>query len=132
MGFRPRRVYTANMPQNPPPETFILIPGRTSRQGTTLNEGKFTSGYLDETTTLFMNSDDMARLAIKNGDRVRLRSEQGQIELPCQAAKAGELPQGLLFMPYGDLSSRLMGGETHGSGMPNSKGLDVELERVTQ
>jgi hypothetical protein len=26
-------------------EVFILIPGRTSRQGTTLNEGKFTNGY---------------------------------------------------------------------------------------
>jgi hypothetical protein len=31
------------------PESFILIPGRTSRQGTTLNEGKFTAGYVEET-----------------------------------------------------------------------------------
>jgi formylmethanofuran dehydrogenase subunit D len=111
-------------------EVFILIPGRTSRQGTTLNEGKFTASYVEETCTLFMNGDDMTRLAIKNGDRVRLRSDQGQIELPCHAAKTGELPPGLLFMPYGDLSSRLMGGETHGSGMPNSKGIDVELLKV--
>ena len=112
------------------PETFILIPGRTARQGTTLNEGKFTAGYAEETGTLSVNPDDMARLGLKNGDRVRLRSEQGQIELPCQAAKAGELPRGVLFMPYGDLSSRLMGGDTHGTGMPNSKSFDVELERV--
>ena len=111
-------------------EVFILIPGRTSRQGTTLNEGKFTKAYLEETSTLLMNPDDMARLAVKNGDRVRLRSSQGQIELPCQAAKAGDLPAGLLFLPYGDLSSRLMGGDTHGTGMPNSKGIDVEVERV--
>ena len=108
--------------------TFILIPGRTSRQGTALNEGKFTAGYVEETSTLLMNPEDMAGLGLKNGDRVRLRSEQGQIELPCQAAKAGELPPGLLFLPYGDLSSRLMGGDTHGTGMPNSKGIDVELE----
>src|SRR5438874_946502 len=112
------------------PETFILIPGRTSRQGTTLNEGKFTAAYVEETSTLLMSPDDMARLGLKNGDRVRLRSEQGQIELPCQAAKAGELPPGLLFLPYGDLSSRLMTADTHGTGMPDSKGLDVELERV--
>ena len=111
-------------------ETFILIPGRTSRQGTTLNEGKFTDNYVQETSTLLMNADDMARLSLKNGDRVRLRSEQGQIELPCQAAKAGELPPGLLFLPYGDMSSRLMGGDTHGTGMPNSKSFDVELERT--
>src|SRR5438094_9689236 len=111
-------------------EVFILIPGRTSRQGTTLNEGKFTTAYLEETSTLLMNPDDMARLAVKNGDRVRLRSSQGQIELPCQAAKAGELPKGVLFLPYGDMSSRLMGGDTHGTGIPASKRFDVELERV--
>jgi formylmethanofuran dehydrogenase subunit D len=77
-----------------------------------------------------MSAEDMTRLSLKNGDRVRLRSDQGFIELPCQGAKAGELPPGLLFLPYGDLSSRLMGGDTHGSGMPSSKGLDVELERI--
>lgn len=112
------------------PELFILIPGRTSRQGTTLNEGKFTAGYVEETGTLLMNPDDMTRLALKNGDRARLRTRQGQVELPCQAAKAGELPPGVLFLPYGDASSRLMGGDTHGTGMPDSKSFDVELERV--
>ncbi len=111
-------------------ELFILIPGRTSRQGTTLNEGKLTTAYVEETSTLFMCPDDMKRLGLSNGDRVRLRSEQGQIELPCQAAKEGEMPAGLLFLPYGDLSSRLMTGDTCGTGMPSSKGFDVELERV--
>jgi formylmethanofuran dehydrogenase subunit D len=111
-------------------ETFILIPGRTSKQGTTLNEGKLTASYLEETSTVFMCPDDMARLGLKNGDQVRLRSEQGQVELPCQSAKAGELPSGLLFLPYGDASSRLMSGDTHGTGMPNSKGIDVELEKA--
>ena len=114
----------------PNPETFILIPGRTSRQGTTLNEGKLTAGYQDEISTLQMNPDDMRRLALANGDHVRLRTAQGHIEIACQAAKPGELPAGLLFMPYGEFSSRLMGGETHGTGMPDSKGLDVELEKL--
>ncbi len=111
-------------------ETFILIPGRTSRQGTTLNEGKFTTEYLEETSTLMVSPEDMTRLGLKKGDRVRLTTPQGQVELPCQAAKAGELPAGVLFLPYGDVSSRLMGGDTHGTGMPDSKAFDVELERV--
>ena len=111
-------------------ETFILIPGRTSRQGTTLNEGKFTTDYVEETSTLLMCPEDMSRLKLGKGDRVRLRTAQGQIELPCQAAKAGELPTGVLFLPYGDMSSRLMGGDTHGTGMPDSKGFDVELEKT--
>jgi len=45
-----------------------------------------------------------------------------------EPAKGDELPTGLLFIAYGDLSSRLMGGDTHGSGMPTSKGFDVMLE----
>ncbi len=122
--------YTGRMEHTNRTETFILIPGRTSRQGTALNESKLGNAYLDEISTLQMAPEDMARLGLKNGDRVRLRSGQGEIELPCQAAKAGELPAGLLFLPYGDLSSRLMGGDTHGTGMPDSKSFDVELERI--
>jgi len=53
------------------------------------------------------------------------------VELPCQGAKAGDLPAGLLFLPYGDASSRLMGGDTQGTGMPNSKCFDVELEKLS-
>jgi formylmethanofuran dehydrogenase subunit D len=112
------------------PEIFILIPGRTSRQGTTLNEGKLKGDYIDEISTLFMCPDDMTRLGLKNGDCVRVRHGTAFVELPCHAAKAGELPPGLLFMPYGDLSSRLMTGDTHGTGMPTSKGFDVELEKL--
>lgn len=111
------------------PEIFILIPGRTARQGTTLNEGKLKEGFVEETSTLTMNPKDMARLNLKAGDKVRVRSEQGAVELICAPAKADDLPEGLLFLPYGDASSRLMQGETHGTGMPTSKGLDVTVER---
>jgi formylmethanofuran dehydrogenase subunit D len=110
--------------------TYVLIPGRTSRQGTSLNEGKFTDDYLDETGTLQVSPQDMAKLGIKDGDQVRLTSEFGQVEIACRAAKGDELPPGLLFIAYGDNSSRLMGGDTHGTGMPDSKGIDVTLEVV--
>src|SRR2546423_12104441 len=75
-----------------------------------------------------MNPEDMACPGLKNGDTVRLRSEQGQVEIRCQAANKDDLPRGLLSLPYGDRSSRLMSGDTHGTGMPNSKGIDVELK----
>lgn len=112
------------------PDTFILIPGRTSEQGTTLNEGKYTDGYIAEISTLQVAPQDMQRLGLKDGDTVRLRSEHGEVTVPIKAAKGDELPPGLLFISYGDKSSRLMGGETHGSGMPDSKGFDVTLEKV--
>jgi formylmethanofuran dehydrogenase subunit D len=109
---------------------FILIPGRTSKQGVGISEGKFKEGYRSETETLQVAPQDMQKLGLKNADRVRLTSESGQIEVAVIAAKGDELPPGLLFIAYGDLSSKLMGGDTHGSGMPTSKGIDVELEVI--
>ena len=109
-------------------ETFILIPGRTSKQGCGISEGKFKEGYQSEINSLQVNPDDMERLGLSEGDRVRLTSEHGQIEIGIIQSPKDELPAGLLFIPYGDMSSRLMGGDTHGSGMPTSKGFDVELD----
>jgi len=111
-------------------ETFVLIPGRTSKQGCGISEGKFSEGYVSETTILQVAPADMKRLGLADGDRVRLTSETGNVEVPVAAAKGDELPAGLLFIAYGDASSRLMGGDTHGSGMPTSKGLDVQMEKV--
>jgi formylmethanofuran dehydrogenase subunit D len=110
--------------------TINLIPRRTSKQGVGISEGKFKEGYRTETETLQVNPQDMDRIGLKDKDRVRLTSDWGQIEVVITPSKGDELPPGLLFIAYGDLSSRLMGGDTHGSGMPTSKGLDVELERL--
>ena len=53
-------------------ETMTLIAGRTSKQGTSLNAGKLKDDYRAVTSTGEMNQDDMARLGLKDGDRVRL------------------------------------------------------------
>lgn len=108
--------------------TFILIPGRTSRQGCGISEGKFTTGYQDEIAQLHMSPVDVARLGLQPGDQVRVTSEFGHMTVTLRQAADDELPEGVLFIPYGDFSSQLMGGDTHGSGMPTSKGLDVTVE----
>jgi formylmethanofuran dehydrogenase subunit D len=110
--------------------SFILIPGRTAKQGVGISEGKFKEGYVSETQTLLVAPQDMKRVGLADGSRVSLTSEWGRIEVTVAAAKGDELPPGILFIAYGDLSSRLMGGDTHGSGMPTSKGIDVLLEPV--
>lgn len=110
------------------PTSFILIPGRTSRQGTTLNEGKYTDGYIDETNVLQMCAADMERLGLAEGDAIRMWNDVGDVTVAIKASKGDELPEGMLFISYGDISSQLMGLDTHGSGMPDSKGLDVQVE----
>lgn len=111
-------------------ETFILIPGRTSKQGAGISEGKFKENYQSEINVVQVNPEDMKRLGLEAGGRVRLTSATGQIEITVRESPKDELPSGLLFMAYGDMSSKLMGADTHGSGMPTSKGIDVELEVI--
>ena len=111
-------------------DTFILIPGRTADQGCGISEGKFGKRYRDSTGSVQMCRSDAGRLGLAAGDRVRIRSDFGQVELPVTVVDDADLPPGLLFLAYGEFSSRLMDGETHGSGMPTSKGLDVEVVPV--
>ncbi|GAB4157397.1 MAG: hypothetical protein Tsb009_34480 [Planctomycetaceae bacterium] len=108
---------------------FILIPGRTSKQGTSLNEGKYTQNYKTEINTLLMNPEDMQRLDIAEGETVRMWNDFGDVQVQCKSGKQ-ELPPGLLFISYGDISCQFMPGETHGTGMPDSKGMEVSVEKT--
>ena len=113
------------------PEIMNLIAGRSAKQGTSLNAGKLEDEYREVTSTVEMNEDDMARMSLKDGDAVRLRTEIGETVVRCKSRKAADLPSGLLFMAYGPPSSQLMASDTAGSGMPISKNFEVEVEPVT-
>ncbi len=112
-------------------ETMTLIPGRTGKQGTSLNAGKLKAEYLAVTSTVEMNEDDMRRLNLQTGDKVRLTSKAGETVVTCTPKKAGDLPAGVLFIPYGPPSSELMDGDTAGSGMPLSKLIEVQVAPVS-
>lgn len=110
-------------------ESMTLIPVRTSRQGTSLNAGKLKDDYQNETSTIEIHRDDMAKLGLQKGDKVRLRSENGiEAIVKCKDRKGNDATPGLLFMAYGPTSSLFMDGDTAGSGMPLSKHLPVEIE----
>ena len=112
-------------------ETMILVPGRSSKQGTSLNQGKLKDEYLSVTSTLEMNSDDMNRLKLEDGDPVRLSNEIGETVVSCKGRKPEDLPSGMLFIPYGPPSSQLMASDTAGTGMPLSKHMEVLVEKMT-
>jgi formylmethanofuran dehydrogenase subunit D len=106
---------------------FLLIPGRTNKQGQQLNVGKDHDAYLTIVNTLTMHPDDMKELGVVAGGSVRVRTETGEAVFQC---KNGNVPRGLLFVPYGPPTCRLMAGTTDGTGMPTSKGWDVDVEPV--
>jgi formylmethanofuran dehydrogenase subunit D len=104
---------------------FILIAGRTSKQGVQINVGKEGAEYETIVTTLTMHADDMKELGIAAGTAVRLRTENGTAEFTVQE---GKVPLGMIFVPYGPPTCRLMTGDTEGTGMPISKGEEVTVE----
>lgn len=107
---------------------FLLIPGRTNKQGVQINVGKDEAAYQAIVTTLTMHADDMKELGVASGANVRVRTETGDAVFQC---KDGNIPRGMLFVPYGPPTCRLMAGNTDGTGMPTSKGWDVEVEPTT-
>jgi len=112
-------------------EKMILLPIRTTKQGTALNEGKLHEAYMIETSMLDVNTDDMERLGLQEGDKVRLSNEVGDVIVTCRGKKPDDLPSGLLAIPYGPPTTHLMDSETYGSGMPVSKHMEVTVEKVT-
>lgn len=114
------------------PEVMTLIGGRSSKQGTSLCAGKFGAEYVDLTSTVEMNVEDMARLGLTNTSRVRLKTSVGEIVVRCKGRETKDLPPGILFIAYGPASSELMESDTGASGMPISKNFEVEVEPLAE
>jgi formylmethanofuran dehydrogenase subunit D len=106
---------------------LLLNPIRTAKQGVNVNIGKDGEEFIAITTTLTLHSDDLSALGINVGDLVRVRSEFGEAEFKTEQ---GKVPQGMAFVPYGPPTCKLMGGNTDGTGMPTSKGWEVDVEPV--
>ena len=106
---------------------FVLIPIRTNKQGVQLNVGKDGDDYHAIVNTMTMHADDMKALGIIAGASIRVRTEIGEAVFQ---VKEGNVPRGLLFVPYGPPTCQLMGGETDGTGMPTSKGWDVLVDVI--
>jgi len=106
---------------------FIMNAGRTTKQGQQINVGKDHPEYQAIVSTLSMHPEDMKAVGIPSGSSVRVRSEYGEATFKCVE---GKVPQGMIFVPYGPPTCHLMGRYTDGTGMPTSKGWEVEVEPI--
>jgi formylmethanofuran dehydrogenase subunit D len=101
--------------------------GRTTKQGQQINVGKDRPEYQAIVSTMSMHPEDMKVAGIAPGSSVRVRSEFGEAVFTCVE---GKVPQGMIFVPYGPPTCRVMGTYTDGTGMPTSKGWEVEVEPI--
>jgi formylmethanofuran dehydrogenase subunit D len=103
---------------------FILNAARTSKQGALINAGKESDEYVELTNTMTMAVEDMAELGLSEGQMATVRTEFGEAPFKCEA---GKVPRGMIVIPYGPPTCKLMGGDTDGTGMPMSKGWEVDV-----
>ena len=109
---------------------FIMNAGRTTQQGRQISVGKEDAEYEEMVSTLIMHPDDIEDIGASVGGTLRVRSENGEGTFVCKehGGKEGKVPPGMVFIAYGPPTCRLMGQSTDGTGMPTSKGWEVEIE----
>lgn len=106
---------------------FLMNAVRTTKQGQQINVGKDGAEYKAIVGTLSMHPEDMESVGAVSGGNVLVRSEHGEATFKCVSGKA---PLGMIIIPYGPPTCHLMGQSTDGTGMPTSKGWEVEVEPV--
>jgi formylmethanofuran dehydrogenase subunit D len=110
-----------------PDGKLVLITGRSTKQGTGISIGKELAEYQEATTVLELSQADMARFGLHEGDNVKLKRQFGEATVKCRPEN---LPDGMAFMAFGSVINQLVGNETYASGMPDTKGLEIELEKI--
>ena len=108
-----------------PSKRLLLNPIRSAKQGVNVNIGKDGDEYKEIVTTLTVHPSDLEAIGVADGDWVTVRTEFGEAQFKCLQ---GKVPEGMIFVPYGPPTCKLMGGSTDGTGMPTSKGWEVDVE----
>jgi formylmethanofuran dehydrogenase subunit D len=103
---------------------FLMNASRTTKQGQQVSSGKHLDDYKTTVGTMVMHPADMKDIGVPTGSTVLVRSLWGEATFKCIE---GKTPSGIIFVPYGPPTCRLMGQYTDGTGMPLSKGWEVEV-----
>jgi formylmethanofuran dehydrogenase subunit D len=111
-----------------PERKLILITGRSTKQGTGISIGKEKEDYQVATSVLELNPADMQRFGLSEGDTVAIKTQFGQAKVTCRPE---DMPEGIAFIAFGPATSHLVGGETHATGMPDTKGFEIEIEKIS-
>ncbi|MCJ7443906.1 MAG: molybdopterin dinucleotide-binding protein [Methanotrichaceae archaeon] len=103
----------------------IMISGRTLAQGAGC-ESKMTQEYFQAVSICSFSEADYKSLVQAEEKNVLIRSRFGQAVL--SARMDSGLPEGIIFIPMGPWANVLVGPDTGGCGMPQYKGVEVEVE----
>ena len=108
---------------------IVLLSGRTTKQGVTAEIGKTSDDYLQNVALIQLNQKVMEQLGLNDGDTVEVKTQHGSAAVKCQKA---DIEENMGFMPYGPWANMLVGSDTQSTGMPDSKGVEAEIEKSSK
>jgi formylmethanofuran dehydrogenase subunit D len=104
-----------------------LLTGRTIEQGVGKEYGKSSPEYYDACSMVYMDSEDMKKLGVKNGSNVLVTTPNGSVVLRAVKHPRGVM-RGLVYIPYGPWANSVVSNATTSIGMPSFKGTPAEVE----
>ncbi|MDD1752582.1 MAG: molybdopterin dinucleotide-binding protein [Methanotrichaceae archaeon] len=102
----------------------IMISGRTLAQGASC-ESKMTKDFFQAASVCSLSEPDYKALDLGEGKNVQIVNQSGQAVFSARLDKG--LPPGIIFIPMGPWANILIAPDTGGCGMPQYKGVEVEL-----
>lgn len=108
---------------------IVLLSGRTTKQGVAAEIGKTSDDYLQNVALIQVNQKVMEELGVADGDAVEVKTKHGSAVVKCQKS---DVEENMGFMPYGPWANLLIGSDTQGTGMPDSKGVEAEIVKTNK
>ncbi len=91
-----------------------------------LESDRFGDEYKKHSAAIVLGKDDMKKMSLKTGDRVRLVNSNGSIVVEVRESKREE-PGGLAFMVNSPWSNALVPDDTGGKGIPEFKNINARI-----
>jgi len=104
----------------------VLISGRTTEQGMSLEVGKTSVQYFKSVAVVELSTADADMLEVEDGDPVEVSTPHGSVVV--RSRRSEGLDQGLAFFPYGPWANQVFGADTGGTGMPSFKGIRATVK----
>ncbi len=98
-------------------------------QGEALECDRFSEEYRKLSACIVMSKNDIKKMGLKQGDRVRVSNDYGSIVVEVKESKRDE-PGGIAFMVNSPWSNALVSGDTGGKGIPVFKNITARISLV--
>jgi formylmethanofuran dehydrogenase subunit D len=96
-----------------------------------LEYDRFSEEYKKLSAAITISKEDMRKIGLKTGDRVRLTNGFGSIVVEVKEPKRDE-PGGIAFMVNSPWSNALVSGETGGKGIPEFKNINARISATKE